>query len=137
MFPPTWDPTQAIKKKRKTFVEECENQAMQNLPPVPFQSSLQQTIMRRLNASEPPPNPNDLQLDHILSRLPYRSMLENLFQTVDPHQEFPKEVPILSRAYEESFMRQPMPNEKQCAMADLCECMQVRPSVFGPGPHRP
>jgi hypothetical protein len=106
-------------------VEDCERHAVQSLPPVPFQSSLQQTILRRLNASDPPPDPASLQMDHILSRLPYRSMLENLFQTVEVNHDSLKEVPILSRAYEESFMRQPMPNEKQCAMGDLCECMQV------------
>jgi hypothetical protein len=122
MFPASWDPTQAARKRRRTFLEESEQQAELSLPPVPFQSSLQQTIVRRLNAPEQPA-PVDIRLDHILSRVPYRSMLENLFQCAA---EAPsKDVPILSRAYEESFMRQPLPGERACAMGDLCECMQI------------
>ena len=63
-----------------------------------------------------------LNMDHILARVPYKSMLENLFGNLDetiPH------VPILSRAYEESFMRQAMPGERQCVMGDMCECMHI------------
>ena len=34
MFPASWDPTQAVKKRRKTFLEETEEQAAQCLPQV-------------------------------------------------------------------------------------------------------
>jgi hypothetical protein len=34
-------------------------------------------------------------------------------------------VPILSKAYEETFMRQPMPGERACAMGEQCECMHI------------
>jgi hypothetical protein len=122
MFPATWDPTQAVKKRRRTFVEESEARAAQTLPPVAFQSGLQQTILRRLNAPDLQQPPLEIRLDHVLSRVPYRTMLENLFQQAD---EVVKDVPILSRAYEESFMRQPMAGERPCAMGDLCECMHI------------
>jgi hypothetical protein len=49
MFPASWDPTQAVKKRRRTFLEESEHQAELSLPPVAFQSGLQQTIVRQLN----------------------------------------------------------------------------------------
>ncbi len=126
MFPSSWDPTQAVKKRRRTFLEESEHQAELSLPPVAFQSGLQQTIVRQLNAAELPA-PAEIRLDHILSRVPYRSMLENLFQcAAQPDSQPPaQEVPILSRAYEETFMRQPMPGERACAMGDLCECAQI------------
>lgn len=124
MFPPSWDPTQAAaRKRRRTFLEESEDQAVVSLPAVPFQSGLQQTIVRRLNAPETPA-PTEIRLDHILSRVPYRSMLENLFQANTEH-ERAQDVPILSKAYEESFMRQAMPGERSCAMGELCECMQI------------
>jgi hypothetical protein len=48
-------------------------------------------------------------------------MLENLFQ---PGQAAP-DVPILCKSYEETFMRQPLPGERPCAMGDLCECMFI------------
>lgn len=124
MFPPSWDPTHACKKRRRTFVEESEDHAAHSLPRVQFSSDLQQTILRRLNAPEQPASLPPIRLDHILSRVPYRSMLENLF----PHAQedsLTRDVPILSRAYEESFMRQPLPGERPCAMGDLCECMQI------------
>ena len=133
MFPATWDPTSTslaetpIKKRRRTFLEETDCNAEQTLgsahpDEVPFQSGLQQTIMRRLNSGEPPPPPPSLGLDHILSRVPYKAMLENLFSNLDS--EVP-DVPILSKAYEETFMRQPMQGERACAMGEQCECMHI------------
>lgn len=122
MFPASWDPTHAVKKKRRTFLEDTEEQAMRSMPPVPFQSDLQQTILRRLNTTEPPRPTPEIRLDHILSRVPYRAMLENLFQA---GQEEVPDVPILCKSYEETFMRQALPGEKSCAMGDLCECMFI------------
>jgi hypothetical protein len=133
MFPQTWDPTSTAKKKRKTFVEDTDSKAVISMPTtVPFQSDLQQTIIRKLNTQTPQQpssanmRPGDLNLDHILSRVPYKNMLENLFSNVD---EVVPDVPILSRAYEESFMRQAMPGERQCVMGDMCECMHIDKSA--------
>lgn len=128
MFPATWDPTHAANKKRKraTFLEETDAKAAQSLPTlsvVGFQSDLQQTIMRRLNQTPAADQKkNDLNLDHILSRVPYKTMLENLFSNLDS--EVP-DVPILTKAYEETFMRQAMPGEQSCAMGEQCECMHI------------
>jgi hypothetical protein len=127
MFPVTWDPTQVAKKKRKTFLEQTEEAAEAALPPVQFQSNLHQTILRRLNNDVPYSGPSsELKLDHILSRVPYKSMLENLFQNVVSQEEVETpSIPILTRAYEESFMRQPTHGERPCVMGDLCECTQI------------
>jgi hypothetical protein len=141
MFPPSWDPTSSssTKKRRKTFLEETDSKVSQGLTHlVPFQSDLKQTILRRLNhtvggagstqTQHSAPPPADLNLDHILSRVPYKAMLENLFGNLDA--DIP-EVPILSKAYEESFMRQAMPGEQSCPMGDQCECMLIdRTSPF-------
>lgn len=128
MFPASWDPTQATKKRKtcgKTFLERTDEQAdAGGLPMVQFQSDLQQTILRRLN--QPPPvgggGGEQLCLDHILARVPYKTMLENLFGNLDPAVP---DVPILTKAYEESFMRQPLAGERACAMGELCECMTI------------
>ena len=137
MFPASWDPTQAVKKRRRTFAEESEVHSTQSLPPVAFQSDLLQSVLRRLNAPDQQPRASQqqqtqIQLDHILSRVPYRAMLENLFQTTtadddgdDPEPMKVEDVPILTRAYEETFMRQPLPGERPCAMRELCECMHI------------
>lgn len=129
MFPSTWDPTHAVKKRRRGGASEDQQQARPPAaacqPPVAFQSDLQQTIMRRLNTAVTAPPPPELNLDHILARVPYKSMLENLFGSADQQQAELPDVPILGRAYEESFMRQPMPGERPCVMGDQCECMQI------------
>jgi hypothetical protein len=122
MFPANWDPTHAQSKRRKTFIQQCEEDACSLTSQVAFSSGLQQTILRRLNANDGPQEPQPIQMDHILSRVPYKSMLENMFPNADPPI---KNVPILTRAYEESFMRQAMPGERSCAMGDMCECMQI------------
>lgn len=123
MFPASWDPTQATKRKRKTFIEESEHHATLAMPPVAFQSSLQHTINRRLNMPEQTPSQGEINLDHVLSRVPYKAMLENLFQHSEVQEA--RDIPVLSRAFEESFMRQPLAGERPCAMGELCECMQI------------
>ena len=134
MFPASWDPTHVSKRRKRTFLEETDACVQQSMPQVPFQSDLQQTIMRRLNATagdsqaqhQPLPSLQGggaLNLDHILSRVPYKGMLENLFSGVSQDQV--PDVPILSRTYEESFMRQPQAGELACIMGDLCECMFI------------
>lgn len=62
-----------------------------------------------------------LNLDHVLSRVPYKQMLQDLFcggrdlGTLD--------VPVVSRAYEEQYMREPYHSlERQCVMGAECEC---------------
>jgi hypothetical protein len=128
MFPSTWDPSalatgpSSSKKRKKTFLEDTDARAGAGLPTVEFQSSLQQTILRRLNADYPSPSPSELSLDHILTRVSYRGLLENLFSNVEP--EVP-DVPVLSKAYEETFMRQALAGEQSCVMGDQCECMHI------------
>lgn len=125
MFPVNWDPTHTTRKRRRTFLEECEGQAAARIPRVAFSSGLEQTILRRLNTGGPPPGGITLPLDHVLSRVPYKTMLENLFQQGDDPSQAVRDVPILTRAYEESFMRQALPGERSCAMGDMCECMHI------------
>jgi hypothetical protein len=127
MFPATWDPNHVVKRRKRTFLEDTDESAQQSIAQVDFQSDLQQTIMRKLNATDAQDAAGGharLNLDHILSRVPYKTMLENLFSNVTPEEGLP-DVPILSRAYEESFMRQAHPGERSCVMADQCECMFI------------
>ena len=140
MFPPSWDPTHAAKKRKRTFLEDTDAKAAQNPSPptVPFQSDLHNTILRRLNAATPgeaqhkeggsaePGKGLCLSLDHILSRVPYKTMLENMFSNMD---SAVPDVPVLTKAYEETYMRQAMPGERSCAMGDQCECMQIDPTA--------
>jgi hypothetical protein len=77
-------------------------------------------IKRRVNDSRfAPAMPVELQLDHVLSSVPYQAMLESLFGGVS---QPAREVPLVTKSYEESFMREPGAGELPCALGDLCEC---------------
>lgn len=119
MFPASWNPS--ARKKRKTFLDETDQQAAEAVPVV-FESGLHQSILRQLNTGAPSTRQSQLALDHILSKVPYRTMLENLFKSSDTKVQ---DVPILSRSFEESFMRQPLSGEQACVMGDQCECMHI------------
>lgn len=80
-------------------------------------------ILRKVNDTRfAPAMPEELQLDHVLSGVPYKAMLESLFGGVS---DCAPDVPLVTKAYEESFMREPGPGEQPCAMGELCECMFI------------
>jgi hypothetical protein len=125
MFPATWDPSHATKRRKKTFLEETDEVERPGAAYVDFESDLQKTIMRKLNSAATPLEREQLNLDHILSRVPYKNMLDNMFSTVDTEENPPPALPIISRSYEESFMRQAHPGERECIMAEQCECLLI------------
>ena len=90
---------------------------------VGLQSDLEQTVWRKLQEGSTDPL-QDCELDvcQVISSCGYKDMLENLFHNVD--NTLP-DVPILTKAYEERLMRQPMSGETPCAMGDLCECQFI------------
>lgn len=85
----------------------------------------------------------EVNLDHILSSVPYRDMLKDFFgsscsslhtnrshhragaQPQQLHQQQARlpQIPIVTKSYEESFMREPMWDyERPCVMGSSCEC---------------
>jgi hypothetical protein len=62
-----------------------------------------------------------LNLDPILSNVAYKDLVENLFGS-DSKSVAPT-IPLITKAYEESFMREPMhSHERVCVMDSQCEC---------------
>jgi hypothetical protein len=60
-----------------------------------------------------------LNIQTLVSRLPYQQMLNQVF-TEDTHSG--NCIPVVTRAYEESFMREPMHDyERKCVCGDNCE----------------
>ena len=79
--------------------------------------------------------PSKINLDHILSRVPYREMLKDLFgSNAAVHSGYKApDIPVVTKAYEESFMRQPMfEHERPCIMGPQCECNFVS-TITGEG----
>lgn len=133
MFPSDWAHTTGQRKKRKAIVEDSvpsssdhvEHDSQQGTPAENLQ--LPSLILRNLNtASSAPATPDELNLDVILSRVPYREILENLYGR-DTYAAPP--VPVVSRVFEESFMREPNSTERPCASGELCECNFIDPCV--------
>jgi hypothetical protein len=60
-----------------------------------------------------------LSLHSLISRVPFKEMMHQMFTDDMLHK---KEVPIVTKAYEESFLREPMfAHEKSCVCGDNCE----------------
>lgn len=125
MFPNDWDAYSGPnRKKPKTFFEGLGDRAgaAATEEPVGFVSDLQNGIRRSLNQEGSRPEPAaDLDMDHVLARVPYRDMLENLFGEPSGEEAAPPELPIITKVYEESFMRQPTSGEQACVMGEQCE----------------
>jgi hypothetical protein len=114
------------KEELKSLLVQCETQhkyeTSQNANPE-YDDSIVGVIKRQINNTRfAPATPEELQLDHVLSSVPYRDMLESLFGTVSGQAPT---LPIITKAYEESFMREACPGERQCAMGIKCECMFI------------
>ena len=143
MFPSEWSGMQSNNnnitgKKRKanpqkreedlkSLLLQCEIEqaaiSAQNVNP-DYDDSIIGTIKRQINNSRfAPATPEELQLDHVLSSVPYRDMLESLFGTITSGP--PPNLPIITKAYEEAYMREAGPGERQCAMGSKCECMFI------------
>lgn len=81
-------------------------------------------IRRSINtAAGIPMTPSELNLDVILSRVPFRTMVNGLFSS-DTYEQ--PSVPVVVRAYEEHYLREPtMASERPCAAGAMCECMFI------------
>ena len=83
-------------------------------------------------AREPGPSGGieEIEVDCLLCKLPYKKMLSDLFggqQQPAVGADGPQ-IPYVTRAYEESFMREPVhPGERKCAKGKTCECMFIDP----------
>ena len=139
MFPSDWAErkgTSCNSKRRKilqkedsrALMEECESILSSDNSSALTDGrddydSIVNVIKRQVNDSKfLPQTPEEIQLDHVLSSLPYQALLESLFNGVNGSTV---EVPLVSKMYEESYMREPFPGDKPCVMNERCECMFI------------
>lgn len=64
-----------------------------------------------------------LELDPLLSKLPFREMMENMFTSSKNNVN----VPVISLAYEEAFLRESVGKERPCLRGNQCEAMFIDP----------
>jgi hypothetical protein len=63
----------------------------------------------------------ELDFSDILSHVDYRGVMEGLFGGCS----IGADIPVISRTYEESFMREPTSGERKCVMGTSCEAMMI------------
>ena len=67
-----------------------------------------------------------LTLELALNRCTFEHSLRSMFADEQGQSAVPKHVPVVSRAYEESFMHEHDPaTEQSCVMGNQCECMFI------------
>jgi hypothetical protein len=72
-----------------------------------------------------PEHATELQLHTLISRLPFNEMLGQMM--VDSGEQIP-EVPVVTKCFEESFMREPIhEGELQCICGEQCEARFIDP----------
>ena len=72
------------------------------------------------------PSPMNIVVDNLLSRLPYKKMLSDMFGGTLRGNLHNSQIPYITRAYEESFMREVQSaGERECARGQQCECVFV------------
>ena len=126
MFPSDWSDKKVggCHKRRKMSQREELKSVLGKPEDTTEDDSILSTIKRHVNSNKfAPAIPEELQLDHILSSVPYQAMLESLFGNVETVQT----VPLVTKAYEESYMREAESGERSCVMGAKCECMFIDP----------
>ena len=140
MFPSDWNTQTGLRRKRRSPDDAADVASRARSPTPPDEPPpaphkpleellLPSLILRNVNTSaRAPATPAELDLDAILSRVPYREILENLYGR--EHYQ-PLDVPVVTRSYEEAYLREPMPHsgERPCVSGDLCECMFIDPCM--------
>jgi hypothetical protein len=98
---------------------------------LPNHGQIRRLVLEHLSTDESDPVDEPLQpmtivVDSLLSRLPYKKMLSDMFGGTLRGNLQNSQIPYVTRAYEESFMREPQhAGERECARGPQCECMFI------------
>ena len=93
----------------------------------PTATTTEQRIQEALNdADASVGGPDELTMDTVLEHLSNRLLMEK----GDRGTTIPVlAVPVVSKAYEESYLREPFRDERACASGAMCECNFIDPSI--------
>lgn len=95
---------------------------------LPNHGQIREMVLRNLCSTEEEPTTSatTMVVENLLSRLPYKKMLSDMFGGTLRCNMQTQTVPYVSRAYEESFMREAQSSgERECARGPHCECMFI------------
>ena len=113
-------------QKEQNFSLNASDRTEMEIEPM----SLETTILRTLSDNRRTPVvPGEFNLDSVLSQLPYHLILERGVSNCVESTSENSQVPIVSRVYEESYLREPFHGERACASGALCECNFIDKSM--------
>jgi len=129
-FPTDWSAPETKKRKTSGQGRGSKRAHESSDPGAPatceyecFGKSLKEQIQNKLHSQSQGGGFEELDINSIINTVPYKDIIRDVFHN-SSHRTI--EVPIVTRAYEESFMREPYNfNENQCVNGDLCECMFI------------
>lgn len=125
MFPADWGVKSSQCKKRKA--EDCiakESEGLDDKKLIKEENEICRRILLNLNRGRRQTElPDHLNLETLLSGMSYKSLLCNMLGAgeTEPNGGIKVSLPLVTKAYEETFMREAMPTEKKCASNSLCE----------------
>ena len=92
------------------------------------EGSAERCVVEQLTRPESPRvDPGELSMDGIVANLSCRLAMEHKEGAVRGSGQRPDRVPIVSRGYEESYMREAYQGERPCASGNMCECRFIDP----------
>ena len=132
-FPEEWNEPKVSSKKKRRVDADAEPAAARTCLPLQGESvlavpqntytELPATVERIMQAIQQSQQSsvlhNDFSLDAVLSSVSFGEILSNFFQRGDVNPDF--RVPLVSKVYEESFLREPRQDERPCVNRSLCE----------------
>jgi hypothetical protein len=145
VFPDDWSQSKsAVKKKRKTeagssIIEETHEQSSSSSSQKKINNTtftedktdksispiVSEIVKSIQNTKSTPAVPVDFNLDVILTHVSFCEILNSLFHENNIDKDV--NIPIVSKIYEESFMREAFSGERECAAGSMCECNFIDP----------
>ena len=145
MFPSDWGAKSSLSKKRKADedADSPPTALSEDVLQSPEEIEICRRILSNLNKGKRVGDlPEQLNLETLLSSMSYRSLLCNMIGIGSNKALKPVNLPLITKAYEESYLREPMGTERKCASNLLCEGLFIDstkpfilPEFILPGEH--
>ena len=122
-IPREWSTAKRPKAPPGRHEHARKKQRLQHTHPEPTSIvDLASEICKHILDANPSKVAERLSFDTVLSNVSYRQILESLYASEGAPVA---DVPVLSKSYEESYMREAVGMERRCVMGTECECMLI------------
>lgn len=127
VFPDDWNHAKSTAKKKRKLEASEQDQgfaSLENSNTITSCATVNDIVKSIHNTKSTPAIPLDFDLDVILTHVSFCEILGNLF-----HEASNTQIPVVTKLYEESYMREPYQDERACVSGSMCECNFIDPSM--------